>query len=317
MLPPARGAEPRGGAARRRREGARVDEFEIPAPPPPRGGFEFEGGGRGTGPGGAGPKSAALLPGFGASWSAATEAFIVSRLLASAVSDLDAGVRRAVLASFCLPSGVADGHLGQAEALRALFLTLNDESSDVRLLAIRLVGRLAPRNPAYALPALRRHLLQLLNELEHSAESHVREESARLSAALVRSCTRLALPYIAPILRTLMAKLRRPEEAAGPPGSNIGGGGIQSRMGSNGIAKGGSSAGAGAGGIAGAGAGGADAGAANRGTRAAEQNAGNAGGGFGFGGDAMSGAVAGGPSGGGHRAPSPPPPRGTSAAARP
>ena len=29
VLPPARGAEPRGGAARRRREGARVDEFEI------------------------------------------------------------------------------------------------------------------------------------------------------------------------------------------------------------------------------------------------------------------------------------------------
>ena len=288
-----REGEPRDAAARARASTSLKSGGAAAA-----GGFEFEGGGRGTGPGGPGPKSAALLPGFGASWSAATEAFIVSRLLASAVSDLDAGVRRAVLASFCLPSGVADGHLGQAEALRALFLTLNDESSDVRLLAIRLVGRLAPRNPAYALPALRRHLLQLLNELEHSAESHVREESARLSAALVRSCTRLALPYIAPILRTLMAKLRRPEEAAGPPGSNIGGGGIQSRTGSNGIAKGGSSAGAG-GGIAGAGAG-ADAGAANRGTHAAEQNAGNAGGGFGFGGDAMSGAVAGGPSGGGH-----------------
>ena len=182
-------------------------------------------------------------------WSAWTEEFIMSRLLAVAVSgafktkvfthssvstldrvsfqltdelflygkpssDLDANVRRAVLASFLRPCPSVDSHLGQADALRALFITLNDESAEVRLLAIRLVGRLAPRNPAYALPALRRHLLQLLTELEHSTESHLREESARLMATLVRSCTRLVMPYIAPILRTLMMKLRKPEEVA-------------------------------------------------------------------------------------------------------
>lgn len=148
-------------------------------------------------------------------WLAGTEEFIMSRLLAIAVSDLDAGVRRAVLASFCRPCAATDSHLAQADALRALFITLNDESSEVRLLAIQLVGRLAPRNPAYALPALRRHLLQLLTELEHSTESHLREESARLMAALVRSCTRLVIPYIAPILRSLMTKLRRPEDGVG------------------------------------------------------------------------------------------------------
>ena len=124
-------------------------------------------------------------------WSAGTEEFIMSRLLAVAVSDLDAGVRKAVLASFCRPCPATDSHLGQADALRALFVTLNDESPEVRLIAIRLVGRLAPRNPAYALPALRRHLLQLLAELEHSTESRMREEGARHMAALVRSCERL------------------------------------------------------------------------------------------------------------------------------
>ena len=162
----------------------------------------------------------------GSSWSAGTEAYIMSRLLAAAVSDLDTDVRRAVLASFCRPSPVTDSHLGQAEALRALFVTLNDESSDVRLIAVRLVGRLAPRNPAYALPALRRHLLQLITELEHSTESHIREESARLLAALVRSCTRLVLPYIAPMLQTLTRKLRKPEDVKGDhPGGGGGSGG--------------------------------------------------------------------------------------------
>ena len=94
-------------------------------------------------------------------------------------------------------------------------MTLNDENPEVRLIAIRLVGRLAHRNPAYALPALRRHLLQLLAELDHSTESHMREEGARNMAALVRSCERLVTPYISPILRVLMNKLRRPEDGKG------------------------------------------------------------------------------------------------------
>jgi hypothetical protein len=153
-------------------------------------------------------------------WSAGTEEFIMSRLLAVAVSDLDAGVRKAVLASFCRPCPATDSHLGQADALRALFVTLNDESPEVRLIAIRLVGRLAPRNPAYALPALRRHLLQLLAELEHSTESRMREEGARHMAALVRSCERLVTPYTSPILRVLMNKLRRPEDAGVNGGVN-------------------------------------------------------------------------------------------------
>ena len=147
-------------------------------------------------------------------WSVSVEEFIVSRLLAVAVSDLDAGVRKAVLASFCKPSAATDGHLAQAESLRVLFVALNDENAEVRLIAIQLVGRLAPRNPAYALPALRRHLLQLIAELEHSAESHIRTESARLIATLTRAVPRLVAPYIAPVLRALIAKLRTHDAGA-------------------------------------------------------------------------------------------------------
>lgn len=156
-------------------------------------------------------------------WSVATEEILVQNLLQVAVSDLDCGVRTAVLASFCKPSPVVDGYLGQAESLRLLFVALNDENFTVKLIAIRLVGRLAPRNPAYALPALRRHLLQLIAELEHSAESHLREESARLLATLVRSCPRLVSPYIAPILRTLTGKLRDSSGGGGGKGSGSSG----------------------------------------------------------------------------------------------
>ena len=48
-----------------------------------------------------------------------------------------------------------DDYLAQADCLRSLFVALNDESTGVRALALRLVGRLADKNPAYVNPALR------------------------------------------------------------------------------------------------------------------------------------------------------------------
>lgn len=110
-----------------------------------------------------------------------------------------------------------DSHLAQADSLRALFVGLNDEVKDVCATTIQLVGRLANRNPAYVLPALRRHLLQLLNELEHSSDMYLPEESARLLGILIRSCSRLILPYVSPILKALMTKLRASSEMAGAP----------------------------------------------------------------------------------------------------
>lgn len=69
----------------------------------------------------------------------------------------------------------------------------------MRALAVRLVGRLAGWNPAYACPALRRHLLQLLSDMEHSPDSKAREEAAFLLEQLITSAPRLILPYVSPI----------------------------------------------------------------------------------------------------------------------
>lgn len=44
------------------------------------------------------------------------------------------------------------------------YLILQD--FDVREYAISVAGRLSEKNPAYVLPALRRHLIQLLTYLE-------------------------------------------------------------------------------------------------------------------------------------------------------
>ena len=59
--------------------------------------------------------------------------------------------------------------------LQALFVALNDEAGSVRALAISVVGRLASLNPGYILPAARKHLIQLLNDMEHSPDSRQRQ----------------------------------------------------------------------------------------------------------------------------------------------
>lgn len=131
---------------------------------------------------------------------------IVQRLLIAAVADADVSVRNSIFVSLHGNRGF-DEFLAQADSLTVIFAALNDEDFDVRELAISLAGRLSEKNPAYVLPALRRHLIQLLTYLEQSADSKCREESAKLLGCLIRNCERLILPYIAPVHKALVAKL--------------------------------------------------------------------------------------------------------------
>ena len=161
---------------------------------------------------------------------------IMDRVLACAVTDVDVNVRAATLEVLAGEGRAFDAHLARAAALRALFVTLNDEALAVRVLAVRLCGRLSYLNPAYVLPALRQHLLQLLEDLESAADSKHREESAILLGVLMRSCTRLVLPYVGPMLKALVAKLRdganisgRLRSSGGGAGANGGAGGGSAR----------------------------------------------------------------------------------------
>ncbi|XP_051146490.1 serine/threonine-protein kinase TOR isoform X2 [Andrographis paniculata] len=131
---------------------------------------------------------------------------IVEKLLIAAVADSDVTVRRSIFSSLHDNRGF-DDFLAQADCLTAIFAALNDEDFEVREFAISVAGRLSEKNPAYVLPALRRHLIQLLTYLKQSADSKCREESAKLLGCLIRNCERLILPYIAPIHKALIAKL--------------------------------------------------------------------------------------------------------------
>ncbi|KAF5842966.1 armadillo-type protein [Dunaliella salina] len=122
---------------------------------------------------------------------------VAHRLMAAAVADPSERVRVTVLAALQGTTAL-DEFLGQADFLRSIFIALNDESCQVRALTIQLVGRLSSFNPAYVNPALRRHLLQLLTDMEHSPDSKLREGAAYLLDRLITAAPSLILPYVSP-----------------------------------------------------------------------------------------------------------------------
>eukprot|EP01113_Clastostelium_recurvatum_P006582 TRINITY_DN1298_c0_g1_i1.p1 TRINITY_DN1298_c0_g1~~TRINITY_DN1298_c0_g1_i1.p1 ORF type:complete len:2380 (+),score=927.36 TRINITY_DN1298_c0_g1_i1:62-7201(+) len=130
---------------------------------------------------------------------------VLEKLLVVGIADPDPLIRRTVLASL---DTRFDHHLAQAENLRSLFIALNDEVFEIRELAITVIGRLTIRNPAYVMPSLRKTLIQLLTELEFSGDTRNKEESARLLGNLIGASERLIKPYVEPILKTLLPKLR-------------------------------------------------------------------------------------------------------------
>jgi len=131
---------------------------------------------------------------------------VVEKLLIAAVADADVTVWHSIFSSLHGNVGF-DDFLAQADSLSAIFVALNDEDFEAQEYAISVAGRLSEKNPAYVLPALRRHLIQLLTYLEQSADSKCREESAKLLGCLIRHCERLILPYMSPIHKALVAKL--------------------------------------------------------------------------------------------------------------
>ncbi|KAL6771425.1 TOR1 [Auxenochlorella protothecoides x Auxenochlorella symbiontica] len=151
---------------------------------------------------------------------------IVQRLLTSAVSDLAVSVRKAVLQAFVKARSLASS-LAQSEALGILFIALNDESSGVRSLTLQLAGSLGAVNPAFVMPALRRHLLQLLSDMECAPDTRQREDSAKLLGVLIGAAPKLVLPYTSPILACLVTQLGADR---GAPGHDPGAAGHEGRL---------------------------------------------------------------------------------------
>ncbi|XP_077998557.1 serine/threonine-protein kinase mTOR-like [Glandiceps talaboti] len=133
---------------------------------------------------------------------------VLGKLLIVGITDQDPDIRYCVLASL---DERFDGHLAQAENLSALFVALNDEVFEIRELAMCMIGRLSNLNPAFVMPALRKTLIQILTELEHSGVGRNKEQSARMLGHLVSNAPRLIRPYMEPIVKALVPKLKEPD----------------------------------------------------------------------------------------------------------
>ena len=130
---------------------------------------------------------------------------VLSKLLIVGITDQDADVRSCVMD--CLDP-CFDFHLAQAENLSALFVAMNDEIFEIREQTICIIGRLCILNPAYIMPSLRKTLIQLLTEMEFSGVGRNKEQSARMLGHLVANAPGLIKPYVEPILKVLIPKLK-------------------------------------------------------------------------------------------------------------
>ncbi|KAL7026943.1 hypothetical protein ACKWTF_005245 [Chironomus riparius] len=130
---------------------------------------------------------------------------VLEKLLIAGVTDVDANVRLRVLKSL---DETFDAQLAQPWFLSSLLVTLNDEVFEIRELAIITIGRLCSMNPAYVMPSLRKTLVQLLTELEHSGMSRNKEQSARMLDHLILNTPKLISSYMRPILSILVPKLK-------------------------------------------------------------------------------------------------------------
>jgi serine/threonine-protein kinase mTOR len=141
-----------------------------------------------------------------------TVSHVLEKLLIVGITDTDPVVRLCVLKSL---DGTFDHQLAQPWFLSSLLITLNDEIFEIRELAIITIGRLSSKNPAYVMPSLRKTLVQLLNDLEHSGMSRNKEQSARQLDHLIVNTPRLISSYMRPILAVLVPKLRDTESNPG------------------------------------------------------------------------------------------------------
>ncbi|KAL7994292.1 putative serine/threonine-protein kinase ATM [Plasmopara halstedii] len=131
---------------------------------------------------------------------------VLSQLLQVGISDMDVAVRRSVVESL---DARFDELLVQEQHLKLIFFFLNDENATIREHAMQLLERLAPRNPAFVMPSLRRVLIQLVTELQHTSDPRMREDSTRLMGYLIRSAQQLVDPYVMRILEVLLPMLVR------------------------------------------------------------------------------------------------------------
>ncbi|GMM35211.1 phosphatidylinositol kinase-related protein kinase [Saccharomycopsis crataegensis] len=130
---------------------------------------------------------------------------VLSKLLLLGIADTNPEIRLAVLESL---NARYDPQLAQSDNVRLLMISLNDSSFEVRKVTIRILGRISVKNPAYVVPALRKVLIQYLNNLKYGTTNVIRENSCSLLTCLVSCADMLTKPHINAIMDVLIPLLR-------------------------------------------------------------------------------------------------------------
>lgn len=133
---------------------------------------------------------------------------VLRKLVSMAISDPDSGVRTTIIGAL---DPRLDYFLAQTEYLSQLFIIINDETFTMREAAVRLLGRLAERNPANVIPRLRAELIRLKQDLVAPVAEKTREESSLLLMHIISTpYDALVRPYVEPLLKVLLPRLRDP-----------------------------------------------------------------------------------------------------------
>ena len=129
---------------------------------------------------------------------------VQSELLGVAVADPDADFRLEVL-NFFEPT--FDASLASHEAIRILLPALNDRFAN-RQVALKILGRLARRNPAAVLPTLRRLILTCSSEIELMANARKQDQAVATLGTLVEAAPMVAAPYTSALLSNVVTLLQ-------------------------------------------------------------------------------------------------------------
>lgn len=133
---------------------------------------------------------------------------VVSRVLLLGTTDPDASIR-AVCVRRLAESPLFDTYVNHPDNMKLLLLLAYDDSLDIRITAIQLLGRLETWSPGFVRPALRKMLVQLLQDFQlEMASAGELANAARLMAAFVHAApAELVRPYVPVLFRSVSQKL--------------------------------------------------------------------------------------------------------------
>lgn len=129
---------------------------------------------------------------------------VLSKLLLTGVTDPSPQTRLAIFQSL---NSKYDPQLAQSDNVRLLLMALNDEDFDVKKAVLNLLGRISDKNPAYIMPALRKILMQYLNDLKYAPTLSSKEKQCTLLTCLVASAEVLTKPHVTAIMDVLVPLL--------------------------------------------------------------------------------------------------------------